>query len=50
MRDIEDVDAWLHTPEMRERLEAADAWMAANPPAETDLDALARRLETQAEG
>jgi len=35
---IPESDAWLHTPEMREKLARADAWMDANPPRETDLD------------
>jgi hypothetical protein len=45
MRVIPEADAWLYTPEMRERLAHADAWMAENPPRETDLDELAARAE-----
>ena len=45
MRVIPEVDAWLYTPEMRERLAQAEAWMAENPPRETDLDELAAKLE-----
>jgi hypothetical protein len=45
MRVIAEADAWLYTPEMRQRLAEADAWMAANLPQETDLDALAHRAE-----
>jgi hypothetical protein len=45
MRVIAEADAWLYTPEMRERLAQADAWMAENPPQETDLDELAARAE-----
>ena len=46
MRVIPKSDAWLYTPEMRARLVQADVWMAEHPPAETDLDALAGRLDT----
>jgi hypothetical protein len=45
MRAIPEADAWLYTPEMRERLAQAEAWMAENPPRETDLKELAARLE-----
>jgi hypothetical protein len=45
MRVIPETDAWLYTPEMRERLAQADAWMAENPARATDLDELATRLE-----
>jgi len=38
MRVIPESEAWLHTPEMKEKLARADAWMDANPPRETDLD------------
>lgn len=38
MRVIPESEAWLHTPEMQEKLARADAWMDANPPRETDLD------------
>ena len=47
MRVIPEADAWLHTPEMRERLAQAEAWMAENPPRETDLDELAAKLEAR---
>lgn len=40
----EDADAWLHTPDLKERLRQADVWMDQHPPAETDLDALASRV------
>jgi|WetSurMetagenome_2_1015567.scaffolds.fasta_scaffold573490_2 hypothetical protein len=46
MRVIPEADAWLYSPQMRDRVAAADAWMAANPPRETDLDALAARFGT----
>ncbi len=46
MRVIPEADAWLCTPEMRGRLALADAWMAEHPPLETNLDALAARLDT----
>jgi hypothetical protein len=45
MRVIPESDAWLYTPEMRERLLQADTWMDRHPPDETDLDALAANLE-----
>ncbi|MDD5388095.1 MAG: hypothetical protein PHD37_02030 [Gallionellaceae bacterium] len=47
MRVIPEAEAWLYTPEMRDRLARAEAWMAANPPSETDLDALTTRLDKQ---
>lgn len=37
MRVVPESQSWLHTPELTARLQAADAWMAANPPRETDL-------------
>jgi hypothetical protein len=40
MKVVPESEAWLHTPEMQERLATAEAWMKANPPRETDLDAL----------
>jgi len=47
MRVTPEAEAWLHTPEMRERLAQAEEWMAANPPRETDLDELAAKLEAR---
>lgn len=47
MRVIPEAEAWLYTPEMRDRLARAESWMAANPPSETDLDALAARLDNR---
>ena len=44
MRVIPEADAWLYTPDMHQRLQDADAWMEANPPAETDVEALAEGL------
>ncbi|WP_295456017.1 hypothetical protein [uncultured Thiodictyon sp.] len=38
-------DAWLYTPEMRERLAQADTWMKSNPPRESDLEQLAAKLD-----
>ena len=38
-------EAWLQTPEMRERLEQAKRWMQENPPQETDLDEFLARAE-----
>jgi hypothetical protein len=45
MRVIPESDAWLYTPEMRERLLQADAWMDQHPPEETDLGALTANLD-----
>jgi hypothetical protein len=45
MRVVPEADAWLYTPEMRERLAQADTWMADNPASETDLDLLAARAD-----
>lgn len=47
MRVIPETDAWLYTPEMRERLAAADTWMADIPPSESDLDLLATKADDQ---
>ena len=33
-------ERWLHEPAVREKLAQADAWMRANPPAETSLEEL----------
>ncbi len=38
-------ERWLHEPEAKRNLDRALAWAAENPPAETDLDELAERLE-----
>ncbi len=38
LRVASETDAWLYTPEIRERLEQATLWMQENPPEETDLD------------
>jgi hypothetical protein len=45
MRVIPEADAWLYSPEMRQRLAEAEAWMTTHPPQETDLDALVQRVE-----
>ncbi len=39
-REIPESQAWLHTPEMREKLQRAKQWCHDHPPAETDLDEL----------
>ena len=41
---IPEEEAWLHTPDMQLQLERGDAWRREHLPAETDLDALAKRL------
>lgn len=38
-------EEWLHTPEMKAKLERADEWFRDNPPSETDLDELERHIE-----
>lgn len=47
MRVMPEADAWLYTPAMRERLVQADAWMANNPPCESDLEQFAAKLDGQ---
>lgn len=42
---IPDNELWLHTPEAKRDLDRAIAWAEANPPAETDLDALEVKLK-----
>ena len=37
MQVVPESQSWLHKPEMTARLQAADAWMATNPPRATDL-------------
>jgi hypothetical protein len=41
---IPDNERWLHEPEVKAKLERALAWAAANPPHETDLDELERKI------
>jgi hypothetical protein len=38
-------ERWLHEPEAAERVEQGLRWAAENPPAETDLEELERRLD-----
>ncbi|TAN53415.1 MAG: hypothetical protein EPN21_01470 [Methylococcaceae bacterium] len=45
MRVIPESEAWLHEPEMQNKLRQAQAWMKENPPTETDLDALLEQVE-----
>lgn len=42
---IPDHEKWIHTPEVKAKLERADEWMKNTPPRETDLDELERQLE-----
>ena len=42
---IPDNERWLHTPEAKASLDRALAWAAANPAAESDLDALEAKLK-----
>ena len=35
---------WIYEPTVQARLAAADAWMQANPPSATDLDALEKKI------
>jgi hypothetical protein len=44
IRLIPDNERWLHEPEVRAKLDRALAWAAANPPRETDLDELERKI------
>lgn len=39
-------ERWLHEQAMKKKLARAEEWMRSHPPKETDLDALAARLET----
>jgi hypothetical protein len=41
---IPDDERWLHAPGVKADLDEAIAWAETHPAAETDLDALARRL------
>ncbi|MDQ5909380.1 MAG: hypothetical protein QG599_1475 [Pseudomonadota bacterium] len=45
LREVPESQDWLQTPEMREKLARADAWMNAHPPRETDLDELMQEVE-----
>ena len=45
MRVIPESEAWLHTPEMKEKLARADAWMDANPPGRPTLTNFRRTLK-----
>jgi hypothetical protein len=49
MRVIPEAEAWLHTPEMQERLTQATQWMQDHPPAETDLDEFLAGIESRRE-
>lgn len=42
---IPENERWLHQPEVRASLDRAIRWAGENPPAETDLDELERRIE-----
>lgn len=42
---IPESEAWLHTPEMCEKLREAKRWCAENPPSETNLDELLARVK-----
>ena len=41
---IPDNERWQHTPDTKQRLDEAFAWFAKNPPQETDLGELERKL------
>jgi hypothetical protein len=43
--EIPESEAWLHTPEMQEKLRRAKRWCEENPPTETDLDELLARVK-----
>ena len=42
---IPENELWLHTPEMKAKLDRGLEWIATHPPKESDLDALERRLK-----
>jgi predicted nucleotidyltransferase len=41
---IPDNERWLHEPEVKAKLDRALAWAAENPPRETDLDELEKKI------
>ena len=41
---IPDNELWLHTPEIRASIDRALAWSDSNPRSETDLNAMAKKL------
>lgn len=45
MKVIPESEAWLHEPEIQEKLHRAKEWMKENPPAETDLDAFLEQVK-----
>jgi hypothetical protein len=42
---IPDNERWLHTPEMKRKLDKAMVWAKTHPPRETDLDELEQRFK-----
>jgi hypothetical protein len=42
---IPDNERWMTAPGVQEEIDRALAWAAENPPAESDLEALARQIE-----
>jgi hypothetical protein len=44
IRLVPDNELWLLEPEVKAKLDRALAWAAANPPRETDLEELTKRL------
>lgn len=45
MKIVPESEAWLHTPEMREKLKRAKEWAARHPAAESDLDAFLNKVK-----
>jgi hypothetical protein len=41
---IPDNEQWLHTPEMKAKLDRAFAWLATHKPKESNLDELEKKL------
>ena len=41
---IPDNERWLHEPEVQAKLDRALVWAAENPPRETDLDELEKKI------
>ena len=48
MRVVPEAEAWLHSPDMQAQLRRADDWYREHPPTETNLDALAQQLGSDA--
>lgn len=47
---VPDNELWLHQPQAREELQRALEWAQRNPPKESDLDAIHKRLRDGGRG